>query len=264
VRHAAAVRESLRWVIRTLVRRRSPATYRLRENGRTILIRHRSLDPMTLDQVFVTDREYEPPREVADVIKGLGRPPRVVDVGANVGLFFLFALDRFPGCTVLAYEPDPDNAALARRCIEVNGIGGRVELIEAAAATSSGELSFAAGGSAASHAAAPGEAGVRVAVVDAMPEIVVADFVKIDAEGAEWELLADPRLPGGRAAAMIVEYHTRMCPDPDPRAYVTGLLEAAGYRTSNPWHNPEAGDDDGMGLLWAWRAQAVNPTARAT
>jgi len=253
VRHAAAVHEPLRWVAGTLARRRSPASYRLRENGRTILIRHRSLDPMTLDQVFVTDREYEPPPEAAGSIERLGRALRIVDVGANVGLFFLFALGRFPGSTVLAYEPDPENAALARHCIELNAIGDRVTLIEACAATSAGEVAFAAGKSAASHAATPTESALRVPVVDAMPELTGADFVKIDAEGAEWELLADPRLTGARAAAMIVEYHTRMCPDPDPRAYATRLLESAGYRTSNPWHNPGAGDDDGMGLLWAWR-----------
>ncbi|MFL5825328.1 MAG: FkbM family methyltransferase [Thermoleophilaceae bacterium] len=264
MRHAAAVHESVQWVIRTLARRRAPAAYRLRENGRAILIRHRSLDPMTLDQVFVTDREYEPPPEAAAAVGRLGRPPRVVDVGANVGLFFLFALERFPGSSVLAYEPDPENAALARRCIELNGIGDEVSLIEACAATRDGEMAFAAGDSAASHAAGPGEPALRVAAVDAMPEIAAADFVKIDAEGAEWELLADPRLASAQAAAMIIEYHTRLCPDPDPRAYATRLLESAGFRTSNPWHNPEAGGDDGMGLLWAWRPQTVNPTARAT
>jgi FkbM family methyltransferase len=266
VRHAAAVQEPLRWVARSLSRRRSAAVYHLRENRRAILIRHRSLDPMTLDQVFVTDREYEPPPEAAEALALLNRPLRVVDVGANVGLFLLFALERFPSCTVVAYEPDPDNAALARRCIELNGIADRVALVEACAATRAGEVDFVAGKSAASHATEATDIGARVPSVDAVPEILAADFVKIDAEGAEWELLADERLPGGHAAVVIVEYHTRMCPEPDARAHARAMLERAGYVTSNPWHNPAATDDDGMGLLWGWRdaLQPVKPTARAT
>jgi FkbM family methyltransferase len=37
--------------------------------------------------------------------------PRIADVGAHWGGFTAWALSRFPGCTIDAYEPHPDNAA---------------------------------------------------------------------------------------------------------------------------------------------------------
>jgi FkbM family methyltransferase len=46
----------------------------------------------------------------------------VLDIGANIGLYSL-ALSRAvgPGGRVIAFEPDPDNAALLRRNLNVNG-----------------------------------------------------------------------------------------------------------------------------------------------
>lgn len=42
------------------------------------------------------------------------KPPIILDIGANVGSFTLWALRRWPDCTVRAYEPHPKNAKLFR------------------------------------------------------------------------------------------------------------------------------------------------------
>ena len=41
--------------------------------------------------------------------------PCVVDVGANIGLFSLFIRERYPGCTVHAFEPSPVHFALLQQ-----------------------------------------------------------------------------------------------------------------------------------------------------
>jgi FkbM family methyltransferase len=61
-----------------------------------------------------------------------------LDVGANICTQSLYALlsGRFRG--VIAIEPEPHNAELLRRNIELNGFGDRVHVVEAAASAASG------------------------------------------------------------------------------------------------------------------------------
>jgi FkbM family methyltransferase len=53
---------------------------------------------------------------------GLPARPFVVDVGANIGMFVLFAKTRHPGAEVLAFEPAPASVALLRQNIELHGL----------------------------------------------------------------------------------------------------------------------------------------------
>jgi hypothetical protein len=45
-------------------------------------------------------------------MRSLGRPIRVLDLGANIGLFGAWALGRFPVESILALKPDPENASV--------------------------------------------------------------------------------------------------------------------------------------------------------
>jgi FkbM family methyltransferase len=65
-----------------------------------------------------------------------------IDVGANIGTQTLYALlsGKFRGA--IAIEPEPRNAALLRRNIELNGFTDRVHVIEAAASAQSGMASL--------------------------------------------------------------------------------------------------------------------------
>ncbi|WP_433607232.1 FkbM family methyltransferase [Dactylosporangium sp. CA-139114] len=51
------------------------------------------------------------PRDGAD----LGPAPVVFDVGANIGMFTLFAADRWPGARIFAFEPAPGTFEVLRR-----------------------------------------------------------------------------------------------------------------------------------------------------
>jgi FkbM family methyltransferase len=236
------VEERFRFAANELRLRPVTGTYRLRESGVAIAVRHHTDDVLVLDEIF-SQREYDPPGPLE-----LSAAPRVVDLGANIGLFGAWALGRFPDATVVAVEADPENAAVHRRAIEANGLAGRWRLIDAFASTAPGEVRFAAGEHALSHRA--GEGGVEVEAVDVFPDLLEADFVKIDVEGAEWELLADPRFRELRAAVVVLEYHREGCPGPDPAASAEQALRAAGFRVVTGGHKPEFG----AGILWAFRA----------
>jgi len=64
-------------------------------------LRKGTSDPLVYAQVFIED-EYGP--FATDAIEGL-----VIDCGANVGYSSALFLSRWPRCTVVAVEPDPDN-----------------------------------------------------------------------------------------------------------------------------------------------------------
>ncbi|GAA1540084.1 hypothetical protein GCM10009827_069300 [Dactylosporangium maewongense] len=71
-------------------------------DGRTVWSLNRSETEYLYREIFV-DRVYLHP-------DGLDLPdsPVVVDAGANIGLFSLFAAGRWPGATVHAFEPVPE------------------------------------------------------------------------------------------------------------------------------------------------------------
>jgi FkbM family methyltransferase len=221
--------------------------YHLRESGVAVAIRHHTADVLVLDEVF-SQREYEPPPEIEAALAALPRAPRVVDLGANIGLFGAWLLGRFPEAVIVGVEADPTNAEIHRRAIEANGLAARWRLVEAFASTAPGVVRFVAGEHATSHEAGQGAGGVEVRAVDVLPELAEADVVKIDIEGAEWPLLADRRFSRLRPSVVVLEYHREGCSDQDPAAVADRALRAAGLEVVRGDRKPQFG----AGLLWAF------------
>jgi FkbM family methyltransferase len=242
---ATTVRSPVRFVYRELSASGRLARYRLRRSGRPVFIRHNTADPLVLDEIFYTGH-YELPDEVARELAALGRPPVLLDLGANIGLFGVWALERFPGSTITAFEPDPTNAAVARLCIEANAAEDRWHLVEAAATASNGRVSFVSGEFSRSRIEAGG--GSEVEAVDVFPYLEDVDFAKVDIEGGEWEILRDPRFKDLGLAALALEYHPDQAPGADPRAIALDAVRQAGYEA-------RVVDEfaPGQGMLWAWR-----------
>jgi FkbM family methyltransferase len=243
---ASTVKASLRFVFRELSASGLLSRYTLRRAGRPIFVRHNTADPLVLDEIFYTGH-YELPVEVSGVLDGLGRPPRVLDLGANIGLFGVWALDRFPGAEITAFEPDPTNAEVARLCIEANSVGARWHLVEAAAGNRDGRIGFRAGEFSRSRIEPEGS-GMDVDAVDVFPYLEGTDLAKVDIEGGEWAILTDPRFPHLEIPALVLEYHPDQAPGPDPGALTREILERAGYETRLVFEFGPA-----QGMFWAWR-----------
>lgn len=162
----------------------------------------------------------------------------VLDVGAHIGAFGRYALDR-GASRVIAYEPEPENAALLRANLADAVRARRAQVVQAAVAPRAGEAQLVLGRERSDgvqntwrHALAglthyaegqSGDAGggtegdkppagalrrVEVRTVPlfgaggALGEDVT--FVKLDAEGAELELLADPPAGAWRGVTRVV------------------------------------------------------------
>lgn len=269
VRSARAVREPVRFTALQLAGPKRESAYRLRDSGLTVHLRHRTRDLAIFKEIFGANAwpsVYEPPAAV-EAILTTAENPRVLDVGANIGLFGAFAVGRW-GASVESFEPDPRNVPLLRRTIQANALQSRWKLQEVAVSNRGGELPFVAGLFAESQLSGVGDPAdraegavslaegdtIQVPVIDLFETDHDVELLKIDIEGAEWEILADPRLKELKAKAVVLEWHTMGCPGPDPHETAVRLLAAAGYGAHEDGEMPGA-----TGMLWAWRAGAEPP-----
>ena len=157
------------------------------------------------------DRDYE--REAA-----LEDGWTIVDVGAAMGDFTVHAARRCPRGTVYAFEPLPDSFARLEEHIRLNGVTNVRAFSQAIAAREgplalytvtglSGQHRTAGDGSAAS---APLVTVRATTLGDAFERNGIArcDLLKIDCEGAEFEILLGlaPEVLS-RVARIVLEYH---------------------------------------------------------
>jgi FkbM family methyltransferase len=240
------VRELWRFKWRENRQKQMIGGYHTRGNGVPYFVRHTTRDIGVFSEIFVLG-EYEPPAEVVDILEALGRPARILDVGGNIGLFTAFARDRWPGALVVAMEPDPENLEILRRTAAQRS---DLEVVAACASTHDGTLRFVAGEEAGSHVAdgASGENTIEVPCVDLFRVAESADLIKMDIEGSEWPILADPRLADLPARAIVLEWHDLLCPHPEPRVAAREALERAGFAViDDRVAFPE------VGMMWAVR-----------
>ena len=248
---ASTIKEPIRFVWRELSASGCLARYRLRRSDRPVFVRHNTADPIVLQEIF-SSGHYRLPDHIAAFLDGLGRPPRILDLGANIGLFGVWALDRFPGAEITAFEPDPANAAVARRSMQANDGSPRWRLIEAAATNRDGRATFLAGEFSRSRLE-PDAGGLEVETVDVFPHLEGVDLAKVDIEGGEWAIVGDPRFRELRVPVVALEYHGDQAPADDPRAAALEAVGAAGYESDVV---DEFGP--GQGMLWAWRPSVAS------
>ena len=194
--------------------------------GMTVHYRFNRGDIQSIREVLLEDT-YRLPFELESV-------KTVVDLGANIGLWSLWASKTCGFAQVIAVEPDPENAKLVKKNFTDNRISG--EVLEAAIGASTGSVVFQKQKeSNLGRVAASGTAGgcqtVEVAqvsmndVLGGLPADACIDLVKMDVEGAEQSVLAAETSWLARVRALVIEWHPDRC-DPAP---LVKALETAGF-----------------------------------
>jgi FkbM family methyltransferase len=172
-------------------KRETPLPLRLR-NGLNVSVEPGSLDVQVLAEIF-GEREYTP-----NFYRRSYQEARViVDIGANKGMFTLFAATTFPNAGVYAYEPDPLLFAELQRHIARNRFDARCRLHNCAVWSRQRSVTFApahrmnrGGGAVVERKEATGAIEVQaLALKDILRELQMVDFMKMDIEGAEYEVI---------------------------------------------------------------------------
>lgn len=182
-------------------------------------------------------------------LNGLAEGSVLLDVGANIGLYSLYAATA-RHCRVYAFEPESQNYALLNRNIQANGLDERITAFPCALSDRVGldrlYLSeFALGASCHSFGAevdfklearaAPFAQGCASWTLDAAVTagvLPVPRYIKIDVDGFEHKVIAGARdtLAGNGVEELIIEVNPHLA---EHRAMVEELA-GLGFR-----HDPE-------------------------
>lgn len=145
----------------------------------------------------------------------------IVDIGANVGAFSLYAAVLAPKARVIAYEPEPDNFLALKRNVELNGLSGRIEIHNCAVSDRRGTdtITRQCGNSRLGQTAIADNPSTLSDVEKALCTVVTledvvadckiddCDFLKLDCEGSEFYVLNAPVGVVRRFKRMAMETH---------------------------------------------------------
>lgn len=165
--------------------------------------------------------------------------PRIIDCGANIGFAVLFFKAAWPNASVLAIEAEPSTFAWLQRMVGINDLRD-VETVHAAVAGHDGSIALYGGAhdvGGITTSISPQRGGSVVQTVPARRLSTFidgpVDLIKLDIEGAEYEVVEELAASGRLACVRELAIECHALPDrPNARAELVARLEADGLRVS--------------------------------
>jgi FkbM family methyltransferase len=157
--------------------------------------------------------------------------PFIIDCGSNIGLSIIRLKTLYPDATIIGFEPDSALHEIAVKNIKAANCAENVTLHQVAVSSSIGSENFyrdgADGGSLLATPETTAETVPTVALSQYINQPVA--FLKIDIEGAEYEVLKEVSPCLHFVENLFVEYHSYTS-KPQRLAEILALLEGAGFR----------------------------------
>jgi len=169
-------------------------------------------------------------------------PKSILDLGANIGLFSIWARRFFPDAVIHAYEPNSRISEYARR----NTADLDVRILESAVGQAPGRAHIRDDGDSRRAYTSPSFDGdiemmSLMQIVDHIGGQV--DLMKLDIEGAEWDLFDDPSSFDG-VDIIRMEYHL---------GRDRTLLDIMNAAERLDFKVEKLAPNDGFGILWLRR-----------
>ena len=176
--------------IPALLFRKQPIVLKLK-NGRFFKVRN-VMDVWIVKETCL-DRDYE--------VNGIAITDgwTVIDIGSGIGEFAIMTAKEHPNCQIYAYEPFPESYALLQDNLALNK-ADNVNAFQIAVGSTSGKMTLATTGEAVQHTTTGSDVsgnatslievqGISFEELFEANNILCCDFLKLDCEGCEFELL---------------------------------------------------------------------------
>jgi FkbM family methyltransferase len=159
--------------------------------------------------------------------KSDNKSPLVIDGGAHLGLFSLYVKQRYPQARIIAFEPDDHAFALMTANLQASHCG-QVHTIKSGLYNQNTTLRFTSDGADGGAIKADGSLEIQVVKLsDYITEDV--DYLKLNIEGAELEVLEEIEPKLHRIKELCLEYHA--FPEIGQRLHhILDLLDRNGFR----------------------------------
>lgn len=138
--------------------------------------------------------------------------PFIIDCGAYIGTSILYFKKLFPSCKVIGFEPDTDNYKILDKNIN-NWRFKDVKILNEAIWISNGFVDFQSNGDMTGHVTENKKTEKTISrikstrLLDLLEQKI--DFLKIDIEGAEYDVLIDCKDNLVNVENLFIEYHSR-------------------------------------------------------
>jgi len=162
--------------------------------GREVQLRPDTTDDQVFNETFVK-QFHVPPEEI--------RPATVLDLGCNIGLTVAHFEVLWPNAEIIGVDLDSENCVVARRNCR------RARILNLAVSATSGRQTYSGDEAWGFRLDPLGDRAVEARTLDELTDLLGgrADFVKMDIEGAEWEVVKAPGEWPERIGSLLIEIH---------------------------------------------------------
>lgn len=159
--------------------------------------------------------------------------PLIIDCGANIGLSVFYFKRLFPNSTIIAFEPDEKIFHLLEKNISKINNDNRINIHKEAVWTCDTELSFFSEGSLAGSSVTDFRNKndvIKVSAIDLKKYLTKkVDFLKIDIEGAENEVIFDIAPLLHNVENLFLEYHG-LRDNPQNLGEILNIIKKQGFQ----------------------------------
>ncbi|WP_440771401.1 FkbM family methyltransferase [Natronorubrum sp. DTA28] len=183
---------------------------------------------------------------IVDLLNSLEDDDVFYDVGANVGTYTCFAASKLDSDQIVAFEPEPQNAARLRENIELNGFDSNI--LQIALSNNEGNVALTLSGNEpgeGEHSIATDDKTETIQVKSTKGDLVINKYnvptpsvVKIDVEGAELSVLRGLEKTLLKNIRLVyVEVHTEKITEfGDTPSEVISFLDNIGFNVDEISH----------------------------
>ncbi|MDI6722718.1 MAG: FkbM family methyltransferase [Candidatus Aenigmarchaeota archaeon] len=176
----------------------------------------------------------------------LSENPVIIDIGAHIGTFSIYAIKKIPAATIYSFEPHPDNYEILMKNIRMNGFERSIMPFRLAVFNKKGNLNlyfrkrYTAGCTLIKEKNNEHIKVKCITIKDIFDskKIDRCDLLKLDCEGVDYKIIASiPKNYFKRIKFIQAEFHTKK-----ELELMSKALQNNNFRTDIKWFTKEYGN----------------------